>query len=468
MQLLLIYYSRRSQQWIDDNGRRQWKCLWCNTTFQQWNASKALSHVHKVPGSHIHRCKSRLIDAAHKKVYAQLHEKTVSRKKAQKDASESKKRSSDEYIATAGEAYASTVKRKKASPILSTVTPAEEVTPNTIQTTIEQTLLNFSPDESREQTPVNTSRLYQQKLTDAMDPQADSQLTMAIADLIHSCGLPFSLASHHKFQRVLSLAKLASKKYVPPGRNKVGGELLDLNYSIYIKNTCDALQKEADVYGITFFGDAATIRKAPLINILASSVHLPVGCLRIVDFTAHLQADGKKDAAHIAELFVPHIIEMEKATPKCTDLVIFDGASNVQKAGALLEAQFPHISVLHGAEHVISLFYQDVFKLRPFEILKNINRLIYRWFGSGSMHSPYAIFSKHTRDHNAGKPIGLIRAADTRMGGHVISMLRTLRLKDPLISTISSASFLQGKFQVRYQHKTRGVISRFVPLIMHE
>mmetsp|Transcript_118603 Transcript_118603/g.232913 ORF Transcript_118603/g.232913 Transcript_118603/m.232913 type:complete len:602 (-) Transcript_118603:31-1836(-) len=55
---------------------------------------------------------------------------------------------------------------------------------------------------------------------------------------------------------------------------------------------------------------------------------------------------------------------------------------------------------------------------------------------------------KHTRDHNGGNSIGLIRTADTRMGGHVISMLRTLRLKDALLSTISSASFLQGKFKI--------------------
>ena len=191
---------------------------------------------------------------------------------------------------------------------------------------------------------------------------------MAIADLIHSCGLPFSLASHHKFHRVLTLAKLVTKKYIPPGRNKVAGELLDLNYDLYIKNTTELLMKEADVYGLTFFGDAATVKKTPLINILASSVHLPVGCLRIVDCTGHLQADGRKDAAYIADLFVPHIREMEKTTPKCTDLVIFDGASNVQKAGRLIQAKSPHISVLHVAEHVISLFYNDVFRLKEFVI----------------------------------------------------------------------------------------------------
>lgn len=271
---------------------------------------------------------------------------------------------------------------------------------------------------------------------------------MAIADLIHSCGLPFSLASHHKFQRVLQLAKNVSKKYIAPGRNKVAGELLDLNYQLYKKQMSEKLLKEADVYGLAFFGDGATVRKTPLINILASSVHQPVACLRIVDCSSHLERDGIKDATYISELFMPHIAEMEESVPKCTDLVIFDGASNVQKAGALLEAKFPHLSVIHGAEHVISLFYSDVFRLPQFELLKKLNRLIYSYFGSGSMHSPYAIFSKHSRDHNGGRCIGLIRAADTRMAGHVISMLRTLRLKDSLISTISSASFIQGKFKV--------------------
>ena len=362
--------------------------------------------------SDISRCKSNAIDAAHRAVYARLYEKTIARKNAQQKADDSKKRLSDDYIDVAGEAYSAT-KKKKPSPSLPIPTPPTDNHTNQIQTS-----LTFATEQTNEKRV--SPRLYQQKLTDAVDPQAESQLTMAIADLIHSCGLPFSLASHHKFHRVLTLAKLVTKKYIPPGRNKVAGELLDLNYDLYIKNTTELLMKEADVYGLTFFGDAATVKKTPLINILASSVHLPVGCLRIVDCTGHLQADGRKDAAYIADLFVPHIREMEKTTPKCADLVI----------------------------HVISLFYNDVFRLKEFDMLKNINRMIYRYFGSGSMHSPYAIFSKHSRDHNGGKCIGLIRAADTRMGGHVISIMRTLRLKDPLISTISSASFLQGKFPV--------------------
>jgi len=57
------------------------------------------------------------------------------------------------------------------------------------------------------------------------------------------------------------------------------------------------------------------------------------------------------------------------------------------------------------------------------------------------MHSLYATFSNYSKDHNDGKPIGLIRAADTRMAGHFIALLRMLRLKAALISAVSSAKF---------------------------
>lgn len=403
--------------------------------------------MNRIYGSDIRACDNKHIDDAHKKEYKRLYDKQTKRKNAQASIKESKKRSSDEYLADAGEAYTATQKKKKTPPTpfipgtsARIETPASEIT-------TELTNENES-NHSKQQSKDSSKQYHQTTLIDTVNPTAESKLTMAIADLIHLCGLPFSLVSHHKFQRVLTHAKTVSKNYVPPGRNKVGGELLDLNYELYKTKMIDMLKKEADIYGITFFGDGATVKKAPMINILASSVHLPVGCLSIVDCSGHLESSGLKDADYISELFLPHITEMEVKVPKCTDLVIFDGASNVQKAGRLLEAKYPHLSVVHGAEHVIALFYSDIFNLREFHLLKRLNRCIYSNFGNGAKHSPYAIFSKHSREHNNNKSIGLIRAADTRMAGHVISMLRTLRLKDPLLSTISSAAFLQGKFKV--------------------
>ena len=443
-ELKTIWDDDKVERITDASGNEYWKCLWCGHKYQRHNATKALLHVLKRRGGSVAPCKSSRIDDAHKAAYQLLHNKLTDRKKSLAQAQDGKKRASDEYMDTAAEMYAST-KRKKTPPsaMSSSISPTSNGPTNQIQTQ-----LNFATEQPTECHNLDTHRSYQPKVSDTIEVQAESRLTMAIADLIHSCGLPFSVASHHKFQRVLTYAKQAPKNYTPPNRNLVAGKLLDLNYQIYKTQTTEMLLKDADTYGLAFFGDGATIRKSPLINILASSVSEPAGCLSIVDCTGHLESDGRKDAAYIASLFIPHIQSMEEKIPKCTDLIIFDGASNVQKAGLLLEAKFPHLSVIHGAEHVVSLFYSDIFRIREFDILKRLNQTIYRFFGSGAMHSAYAIFSKHSRDHNQGKSIGLIRASDTRMGGHVISMMRTLRLKDPLISTLSSASFIQGNFKV--------------------
>jgi hypothetical protein len=56
---------------------------------------------------------------------------------------------------------------------------------------------------------------------------------------------------------------------------------------------------------------------------------------------------------------------MDEHKQMCTgiiDLVFFDGANNVQKAEELLRVKYPCITVGHGEEHVVSLFFSDVYK----------------------------------------------------------------------------------------------------------
>lgn len=439
-----VGYLTDCLQYKNARMEEKWRCLWCGHEFSHWNATKVMFHLNKMKGGDIIRCAGK-IDSQHEQRYRHLWDYYIQNKKKKQEKNESKKRRSEQYIDTAHESYAST--RKKTTGKFTMVSGTSDTkSPN--DTT--DSSLTQSVSARSKIGPAAITTFVQRKMPDIIDGAAEEKLTMAIADMIHSCGLPFSLASHHKFGRVLTLARNASKKYTPPGRNQVGGTLLDLNYNIYKEKMMTLLQKESDLYGLSYFGDGATVHKSPLLNILASSVHLPVACLRIADCTGHLEEGGKKDAGFIAELFLEHITEMEKVSPKSTDLVIFDGASNVQKAGRLIEATFPHASVLHGAEHVLALFYRDVFLLPPFKRLKNFNKRLYRYFGSGSMHGPYALFSSQSREHNGGRTIGLLRAADTRMAGHVISMLRTLRLKPALVSTVSSASFINGKFDVSY------------------
>ena len=239
--------------------------------------------------------------------------------------------------------------------------------------------------------------------------------------MIHSCGLSFSLASDPKFRRVLTHARMVGSNFQPPGRNEVSGTLLDLNYEAYLKKHHTILMKDVTTYGLTFYGDGATVRKMPLINVMASGAHLPICVLEIVDCSKQMQT-GKKDAPYIASLFKPHIEKVESDSPSTCDVIFFDGASNVQQAGTILHAKYPRLVVLHGSEHVINLFFQDLFQLPLFKSLNIICNRIYRVFG-GSMHGPYAHqFQKHAKEFNVGRSIGLLRAAGTRMAGFAIAM----------------------------------------------
>lgn len=186
-------------------------------------------------------------------------------------------------------------------------------------------------------------------------------------------------------------------------------------------------------------GDGATIRGMPLMNVLVSTPSAS-SVLDIIDCTEHLEEGGKKDAKYIASIFEEHIQSLD---PNGVHLnaILFDGASNVQKAGRVIEAKYPQVSVLHGVEHVISLFFGDVARLCFVRFLVINYRRVYRVFGSGAMHAPYAIFRKQAQTFNGGVKIGLIRAADTRMAGYFYAFHRLLRLRAAVEATISSVEF---------------------------
>jgi hypothetical protein len=112
----------------------------------------------------------------------------------------------------------------------------------------------------------------------------------------------------------------------------------------------------------------------PLVNILGSGAHLTTAVLDIVDCTGHMAEGGKKDAAYLAGLCFPHL---EKLDPeqKLLDLILFDGASNVQKAGQIIEAKYERATVLQGAEHVVSLFFGDIAKVNEIKVRSNSRQM---------------------------------------------------------------------------------------------
>ncbi len=78
-----------------------------------------------------------------------------------------------------------------------------------------------------------------------------------------------------------------------------------------------------------------------------------------MDCTSEMAKGGKKDAKYIAGLLKPIISWIEQTKDPnnqktdhwgVDDLVLFDGASNVQNVGKLVSITYPHITIVHGAE----------------------------------------------------------------------------------------------------------------------
>ncbi len=122
-------------------------------------------------------------------------------------------------------------------------------------------------------------------------------------------------------------------------------------------------------------------------------------------------------------------------------MFFFDGASNVQKAGQILMAKFPHTFCFPGREHVVSLFFSSIAKIRPIKLLILKTCRFYNVFGSGANHAIHAQFIAQSALTNKGKQVGLLRGDGTRFASCFYAMMRFLCLKEPLKSTIYQQKF---------------------------
>jgi hypothetical protein len=210
------------------------------------------------------------------------------------------------------------------------------------------------------------------------------------------------------------------------------------------------LLKESKVFGIELFGNGATIQKVPMIFFGGSSPNNPFALLDIVDCTSEMAKGGKKDAKYIAGLLKPIISWIEETKDPnnqktyhqgVVDLLLFDGASNVQNATKLASITYPRITVVHGAEHVVSLFFKDIFTKMPvFQCLSQFSKWCRNIFGS-THHGPHAIFEKHSIMHNNHIYIGFIKISECCMARELIGLLCLLRLRDIRRATIASKEF---------------------------
>ena len=402
-------------------GKKGWRCMWCNHFFIGVNHTKALQHVSKMwsPNVHVSLC-SATIPEEYLNWYRDLFARKVAKKKMKREA-EKKVESAIEDNHDATEDLAAERRTRKKPRIHQSVATSPEVE---IVSTSRQTTLpsKVSPRQS--------------KVLESNEAACD----IAIARLVHVMNLPFNFAESSLFKKVIFHARMTSGDYAAPSRYAIGGPLLDAHFKQVSEKNKQDLLREVEVFGLSVLGDGATIKKRPLFNVLASGFYSPATVLGICDCSSHLAKGGKKDAEYIAKLFLPH---MQKLDPKKNNLdaYIVDGASNVQKAGQVIEAVFPRVSVFHGAEHCLSLFFSDIAKIPEVKELVLKTKRMYRVFGSGSFHVPHAMFMKEAASGNNGRSINLLRAVETRMAGYFYAMHRALRLKPALEATVHSTAW---------------------------
>ena len=75
-----------------------------------------------------------------------------------------------------------------------------------------------------------------------------------------------------------------------------------------------------------------------------------------------------------------------------TDVVMFDGASNLQLGGDILKINYPKLTVMCGIEHSVFLFFNDVSKLPIVNQMIRDHKAIHNPFQSGINHKPHFIF----------------------------------------------------------------------------
>jgi hypothetical protein len=365
LRLLWIMNSRKKQHFSSSkvNRLKTLRSL-VSSTFKHWNAKKALHHVAKVLSTvHVARCKAYIPEKRLERYRALINQKQFQKAAKKRIAEGNADAIAEQQADVTASRLASKVARKSSGLTSAPVEIVLDMTSGSSQESVlssevqsakssaQMTLHSYQPHESQ-------GGQRQSTVLEENEAVADT----AIAHCIHGLNLSLSIGEKSLFQRMIVAARLTGPNYKCPDRNAIGGALLAGNsQQVMNKNDC-ILTKFADVSGIAMKGDGATIKKKPLFNIFASAPNCPPIVLGVHDCTKHLARGGKKDAEYIAKQFLPHMRRLDPEKKRIC-LFIVDGASNVQLAGQVVEAVFPMVSVLHGSEHLLSLFFSDIAKI---------------------------------------------------------------------------------------------------------
>lgn len=438
--------------WEDDHIEKladKWVCLWCNNTFKGGQAIRAMTHVacmypnekkngikfceKNIPADRLNAYKDLLMKHTSKKT-GMVQRKEIQQKNIEIENNNAALWHNQKQKLQEDEDQNMNNKKLRTDTV-------STITTNTKYHAVPSIYAGNSSSffSNRSSTTPKNPHFFSQLSLDGLAAAAHDtcKIDIAIADVIASHRLPFSFVESPKLKFLINLCCHCPINYKPPSRKQISGNLLDTLYEQYESGGIKELNNNVNIFGLSLMGDGATIKKKPLFNIIVSGHKKTAHVAKIHDCSKDLAEGENKNCEYIA-LLCRDVIEKYDPDGIYFDVILFDGASNVQKAGVCLEQLYPRLTTLHGCEHVVSLFCSDLIKKTRIKMLVTIYWKIYAFFGSGSSHMSYALFKHHAKERNNNREIGLIRAAGTRMAGYFYAFHRLCRLKWALRATINS------------------------------
>lgn len=207
------------------------------------------------------------------------------------------------------------------------------------------------------------ARLKQQNVRSGLKAAEAAAADQAIAKFFYANGIGFSSASSEPtslYREMVRAIQSAPVGYTPPNRTKLSGPLLDECY--------DSMWRKMDErdpngilkskFGSTYVNDGwDSCDNLPLINSAFITANDGGMYWRSVD------TSGKVKSAEYCALLM--ILDIYEFGPTDVVLLITDTCSTMAKAWAIVEDEFPWISILPCQPHVISLLLKGQLASMP-------------------------------------------------------------------------------------------------------
>ena len=156
---------------------------------------------------------------------------------------------------------------------------------------------------------------------------------------------------------------------------EVGGKLLGATFDTYYHEETTKLYKELDLYSISVYGDGVIIKTTHLnqcLDVLPRESSMCTGFDRLC--SPHANEGRRKDARFVATEMLKAICNLDHIKNGSATQIMFDGASNIQKASTIIPQHIPCAIVDHGAEHVVSLIVEKLMAMPVSVNLENYER----------------------------------------------------------------------------------------------